>query len=278
MGMKKKSRSPRGRVAVAGSLDPRGESVVAESDTTTDLETRRPAGTVSRQGVTPAPNIRDVAPEERPRERLLERGPGSLTDTELVAILLGTGCRGRSALDVAREVLGSCGGLGGLLLAERPTLRRRGLGAAKAATVIAALEIGVRIARAEIAKRQVLTRPEAAARYLALRYARRDQEVMGALFLDARQRMIDDQEFFRGTLNRAAVEPRAILKQGLLIGAAGLLLFHTHPSGDPAPSVEDLAFTRRLAEAGEIVGVTLVDHLILGGARRWVSLRERGAW
>jgi hypothetical protein len=90
--------------------------------------------------------------------------------------------------------------------------------------------------------------------------------------------LIAERDLYRGTINRAAVEPRAILKEGLIHGACGLVVFHTHPSGDPSPSAEDLAFTRRLAEAGELVGIRLVDHLILGGVGRWTSLRERGAW
>ncbi len=101
---------------------------------------------------------------------------------------------------------------------------------------------------------------------------------MGALYLDTRNRLLAERELYRGTVNRAAVEPRAILKEGLLHGACGMVVFHTHPSGDPSPSPEDLAFTRRLSEGGELVGVRLVDHLILGGVGRWVSLRERGAW
>ena len=104
------------------------------------------------------------------------------------------------------------------------------------------------------------------------------QEVMGALYLDTRNRLLAEREIFRGTLNRAAVEPRPILRQGLALSAAGVILYHTHPSGDPAPSAEDLAFTRRIAEAGEVVGVRLVDHLIICPGERWVSLRQRGAW
>jgi DNA repair protein RadC len=114
------------------------------------------------------------------------------------------------------------------------------------------------------------------ARYLVLRYAVRDQEVMGALFLDARHRLLAESEIFKGTLVRAATEPRPILCAALSVGAAGLALFHTHPSGDPSPSPEDIRFTRRLEEAGAIVGVNLVDHLILGSTSRWVSLRNRG--
>ena len=122
-----------------------------------------------------------------------------------------------------------------------------------------------------------LSEPDAVARYLSMRYGCPDQEVMGALFLDARQRLLGESEHFRGTLSRAAVEPRPILKEGLLQGAAALLLFHTHPSGDPSPSAEDLAFTRRMSKAGEVVGIRLLDHLILGSGSRWLSLRQRGA-
>jgi DNA repair protein RadC len=222
--------------------------------------------------------IAELPAEERPRERLLQHGAQVASEAELIAILLRTGRRGASALAVARELLEGCGGLVGLRGANLPALRRRGLGAAKAATLLAALEIARRLARSDLPDRLSMSRPQAAARYLALRYGRPDQEVMGALYLDTRHRLIAESEIFRGTINRAAVEPRAILKEGLLRGATGFLLFHTHPSGDPSPSAEDVAFTRRLAEAGEIVGISLVDHLILGGASRWISLRERGAW
>lgn len=102
--------------------------------------------------------------------------------------------------------------------------------------------------------------------------------MMGALYTNTRNRLIAEQEIFRGTLDRAAVEPRAVLKAGLLQDAAGFILFHTHPSGDPSPSVEDLAFTRRMAESGELIGVRLVDHLIVATGGRWLSLRQRGGW
>jgi DNA repair protein RadC len=225
-----------------------------------------------------AVTLRELRPEERPRERLLEFGAAALSDAELVAILLRTGHRGASALDLARSVLGESAGLSGLPTLEPARLRRHGLGDAKTASLVAAVELAARLARAEVPERLPLHRPAAAVRYLVLRYGRRDQEVMGALFLDGRHRLLLDKELYRGTIHRASVEPRAILKEALLLAASGVLLFHTHPSGDPAPSAEDLAFTRRLARAGEIVGVELVDHLVLGTTDRFVSLRERGAW
>jgi DNA repair protein RadC len=222
--------------------------------------------------------VRDLPTDERPRERLLRNGSSGLSDTELVAILLRTGRPGISVLDLAREVLRGSGGLGGLLGSSLQELRRIGVGPAKAAALLASVELARRIARAELPERDLLTHPEAVATFLALRYGLQGQEVMGALFLDTRNRLIQDTEIFRGTLNRAAVEPRAILKQGLLRNAAGFVLFHTHPSGDPSPSAEDLAFTRRMASAGEVVGLRLVDHLIVGGGGRWVSLKKRGGW
>ncbi|MDX1503779.1 MAG: DNA repair protein RadC [Thermoanaerobaculia bacterium] len=223
-----------------------------------------------------SPRIKELPEEEQPRERLLRNGGPSLSDAELLAILLRTGRPGVSALDLARQLLDGRGGPAGLLGACPRALRRAGLGPAKIAAVLAAVELGRRLARARLPDRRPLTDPAAVASYLSLRYLLRDQEVMGALFLDTRNRLIGESEIFRGTLNRAAVEPRPLLKQSLLHDAAGLILFHTHPSGDPAPSAEDLAFTRRMAEAGQVVGVRLMDHLVLGTGGRWVSLRQRG--
>lgn len=222
--------------------------------------------------------IRELPPDERPRERLLAQGARALGDAELLAVLLRTGRPGASAIDVARETLGAIGGISGLASSGSSALLRKGLGEAKAASLLAAAEIGRRLARGEAFERAAMGAPAAVASYLALRYGVRDQEVMGALFLDTRHRLIAERDLYRGTINRAAVEPRAILKEGLIHGACGVVVFHTHPSGDPSPSAEDLAFTRRLAEGGELVGIRLIDHLILGAVGRWVSLRERGAW
>ncbi|MGH9361869.1 MAG: RadC family protein [Thermoanaerobaculia bacterium] len=226
----------------------------------------------------PAGSLIGELPEtERPRERLLAYGSHALSDAELLAILLRSGRPGCSAVQLAVELLREAEGLAGIPAMTQHVLRRHYLGPAKIATLFAALELGRRFARQQLPEREPMTRPAEVVRYLALRYAVRDQEVVGALFLDGRNRLLADRELFRGTLTRAAVEPREILKESLLRGAAGMLLFHTHPSGDPSPSTEDLLFTRRLAEAGELVGVRLVDHLIVGGGGRWVSLHERGA-
>lgn len=222
--------------------------------------------------------IRDMPPDERPRQRLLRSGGDSLSDAEVLAVVLGNGCREVCTLELAREILEEAGGLHGLVGISSEALQRRGLGEAKAASVLANLEIARRLAQGDLPYREPLGRPYALVRYLFLRYSLRDQEVMGALFLDTRHRLIGEAEVFRGTLSRAAVEPRQVLQHALTRGASGLVLFHSHPSGDPSPSLEDLSFTRRMHEACCAVGVNLVDHLILGGTRRWVSLRDRGAF
>jgi DNA repair protein RadC len=221
--------------------------------------------------------IRELPPAERPRERLLRQGGGSLSDSELLAVLLRTGRAGVSALQMAMDVLRENGGLTGLLTATPHSLRRSGLGPAKAASLLAAIEVGRRLAREQLDS-DPLSRPVDVARYLALRYQTSDQEVMGALFLDARNRLLGEREMFRGTLSRISVEPREILRECLQRGAVAIYLFHTHPSGDPSPSAEDLLFTRRMAEAAEIVGVRLTDHIVLGHRGRWVSLKEKSAW
>lgn len=239
-----------------------------------------PLGARPKRGVAErapeAGSFRDMPKEERPRERLLAHGSETLSDAELLAVLLRTGRPGLPVLDLARELLDEWGGLSGLPGATFSDLRREGLAGAKAAAVLAAVEIGRRLAWQEVPERRLMGRPEAVASYLQLRYGRREQEVMGALFLDSRHRLLGQQEFFRGTLYRASVEPRAIMKAALARGAASLVLFHTHPSGDPSPSAEDLLFTRRMVKAGAVLAIRIVDHLILGSAHQWVSLKERG--
>lgn len=208
----------------------------------------------------------------------MEQGSAALADAELLAILLRTGRVGASALDLAQEILVDGGGLAGLLNLDSSALRRAGLGPAKVSSLLAAIEIGKRLARSTLLDRAPLRRPDDAARYLTLRYQICGQEVMGALFLDPRGGLLGEKEFFRGTLDRLAVEPREILRECVQRGAAGFLLFHTHPSGNPNPSGDDLLFTRRIAEAADLVGVRMIDHIVLGHDGRWASCREKGAW
>jgi DNA repair protein RadC len=182
------------------------------------------------------------------------------------------------SLRLARDLLSDSGGLSALPGMSLAMLRHGGLRDAQAAAVLAVCEIACRLARQRIPDRRPLTQPDEVARFLVLRYQQRDQEVVGALFLDLRHGLLGEKEIFRGTLHRAAVEPREILKECLLRDAGGFVLFHTHPSGDPTPRAEDLLFTRRMAVAGAVIGVDLLDHWVLGSAGCWVSLNARGGW
>ncbi len=208
----------------------------------------------------------------------VERHLHVLSDAELLSLVLAGGCVQEKSVRVARALLAEVGGLFGLPGASVAMLRHGGLRDAQASALLASREIASRLALQSIPRQRPLDHAGSVARFLLLRYQQRDQEVMGALFLNVRHRILGDAEIFRGTLHRAEVEPREILKQCLLRGAAGVVIFHTHPSGDPTPSDADLQFTRRMAYAAALVGVDLVDHLVLGAIGRWVSLRAQGGW
>lgn len=222
--------------------------------------------------------IRELPPEERPRQRLLRVGGEVLSNREILSLILGSGSPGVCPLGLARDLLEERGGLAGLVGIQPEGLRRRGLGEAKAASILAALELARRLAHAEVPKRQPMSDPLTVVKYLFLRYSTIGHEILGALYLDVRHRLMGDREIYRGTLSRAAVEPREIFHYALVRGAASVVIWHTHPSGDPTPSLEDRSFTRRVAEAGYALGVSLVDHLIVGSTGRWVSLKDRGAF
>ena len=216
--------------------------------------------------------------DEDPRSRILRHGPESLSDAELVAVLLRSGTAGQSALDVAKELLRDHRNLRSLVDVSEGLQDHRGIGAVKAAYLLAAFEIACRVARTRIDRRKLLNEPASLAEYLSLRYPCPDQEILGAVLVDIKIRLIDEFVVFRGGLSRATVEPRQILRIALLKCAHGVIIWHSHPSGDPAPSSSDLEVTLRMAKACEFVGIRLVDHLILGSGGRWVSMQRREAW
>lgn len=218
--------------------------------------------------------LSDVPKDLRPRERLLRSGGGSLSDAELVAVFLRTGRPGQSAVAMARELLVEFGGLAGLVHVPSGKLQRAGLRSAKAATLLAGLEMARRLARAELPSGRLMDHPSAVVRYLMLHYEVPGQEVVGALYLDLQGRLVGEQELYRGTLHRAVLEPRGVFRGAFVSNASNLLLFHTHPSGDPTPSAHDITATRRLSHAGEVLGIPVIDHLILGSVGRWVSMRR----
>jgi DNA repair protein RadC len=218
--------------------------------------------------------LRDLPQDERPRERLAARGPAALSNRELIALLFGTGSAEMSVLDLADAVLAH--GLRDLAARSLCELEsQRGLGRAKAARLLAALELGTRASSEGPADRPVCRTPEEAARYLLPRYGLRPVETFGVLCLDVRQRLRRDVVISIGSVSGSIVHPREVFAEAIAARASGVLVFHNHPSGDPEPSGEDVALTRRLASAGGLIGIELVDHLILG-AGRFVSLRGRG--
>jgi DNA repair protein RadC len=223
-----------------------------------------------------AGRLADLPPEERPRAKRLATGPAARSEEELVAVILGTGKAGRGVLEVARELLEG-GGLHGLFRRGPADLlaHASGVGAAKATRVAAVLEIAARIARDDLAGRDVLSDPEAAAAYLNRLLAGESRELMGALLLDAKNRLLKNAVVFAGGGAHAAVAPSPLFRQAILAGALGVVLWHNHPSGDPEPSGDDVATTARFAAAGREIGIEVKDHLVIGRGR-WVSFLRRG--
>ncbi|KAF1712694.1 hypothetical protein CSC70_02950 [Pseudoxanthomonas kalamensis DSM 18571] len=221
-------------------------------------------------------HIRDWPAEERPREKLLQRGAGALSDAELLAIFLGSGLRGRDAVQTARDLLLAHGPLRRLLerdaagLAELP-----GLGPARACALAAALELGQRQLAAELQRGSTLTDPASAGRYFAQRLRPLPHESFAALYLDSRHRALGFEELFRGTIDGAEVHPREVVRRALAHNAAAVIVGHNHPSGNPEPSSADRAITARLKQALGLVDIRLLDHFVVGDGPP-VSLAARG--
>lgn len=220
--------------------------------------------------------ITDWHTAERPREKLLTRGATTLSDAELLAIFLRTGVPGKTAVDIAREMLDQFGGLRQLLAAElSQLLALSGLGQAKAAQLLAIAEISHRV-RGELLQRgDALTSPGQTREYLRLRYRDHRREVFVCLFLDNRHRILAEEELFQGTIDGASVHPREVVRAALRHNAAAVILAHNHPSGVAEPSGADRAITLRLKDALALVDVRVLDHLVIGESEV-VSLAERG--
>lgn len=213
---------------------------------------------------------------ERPRERLIALGAQVLSDAELVALLLGTGIKGKSAVELARDLLAGFGGLRGLLAADHAALLKvKGLGSAKLAQIAAVLELSRRSLGEELRTRSALTSPQSVRDYLRLALGHREHEVFIVLFLDAQHRVLSSEELFRGTLTQTSVYPREIVKAALRANAAAVIFAHNHPSGVAEPSQADELLTRQLKEALCMVDVKVLDHFIVAG-RATLSFAERG--
>lgn len=220
--------------------------------------------------------IKDWLPSERPREKLLAHGAQALSDAELLAIFLQTGVAGKSAVEVAREVLMAFGSLGALLCSEQKNFcDHQGLGPARFALLQAAREISRRQVFESVMAGDVLSSPEQVRHYLSLHLTGLGHEVFSGLFLDNRHRVIEYRELFNGTIDSAAVYPREVVKRCLSCNAAAVIFAHNHPSGVAEPSDTDVRLTRKLTDALALIDVRVLDHLIIGQGVQ-TSLAERG--
>ncbi|MGE5359665.1 MAG: RadC family protein [Bacteroidales bacterium] len=220
--------------------------------------------------------MKSVDVHDRPREKLAYHGAAALGDNELLAIVIGCGTRDRDSLAIANTVLEAAGGLHALSRMSHDALRAlRGLGAAKAAQVIAALELGRRVLLRRSPARLQLRSPRDVALYLLPIYGSRPTEQFGIVMLDARHRVLRTTVVSVGTLDGTVVQPRDVFREATAAGAAALVLFHNHPSGDPMPSDDDVELTQRLVAAGELMGIPVLDHVVLGDGQ-FCSVRETG--
>jgi DNA repair protein RadC len=220
--------------------------------------------------------IREIPQDERPRERMMQQGPSALSHAELLAILLGTGTRNESAIRLAERIIQECGGLRRFAESNWDELTQvRGVGPAKALQLQASIELGRRLARSRLPDMARISRPQDAADLLMeeMRHLREEQFV--CLFLNTKNQVVGRQTLSIGSLNASIVHPREVYRAAIRRSSASILCAHNHPSGDPTPSPEDVALTRRLAEAGTLIGIELLDHLVIGD-NRFISLKETG--
>ena len=220
--------------------------------------------------------IRDVPITGRPRERLVQKGAQSLSNQELLAIILRTGTRNESVLQVAQRMLQH---FEGLRLLKHATIEEltaiKGIGSAKAIQVLASLELGQRVMQLHPDEKYKILSPEDGANYVMEDMRFLNQEHFVAVYLNTKNQVIHKQTVFIGSLNASLVHPREVFKEGIKRSAASLICFHNHPSGDPTPSREDIEVTKRLLESGKILGIDLLDHIIIGD-KQYVSLKEKG--
>ena len=220
--------------------------------------------------------MKTVAPHDRPREKLERLGPAGLGDNELLAVVLGSGSRGRNALDLANDVIDRAGGMHGLTRVTVGDLRRvAGVGRARAAQVLAAIELGRRTLARGGVERPNLRSPAQLAAHLLPQYGAGAVEQFGIVMLDSKSRLLQIRIVATGTIDAAVVHPREVFREAAAASAAAIVLFHNHPSGDPTPSEDDLLLTSRMVSAGMVMGIDVVDHIVLGDAR-YCSLRESG--
>jgi DNA repair protein RadC len=220
--------------------------------------------------------VKELAPHDRPREKLLRVGAAGLGDNELLAVVLGSGARQTNALMVANAILEAAGGLHGVARIGHDDLRRvHGVGTAKAAQVLAAIELGRRTLIRRPAQRTPFVTPRDLATYLLPQFGARSVEQFGVVLLDTKHCLLRTTLVSVGTLDSSPAHPREVFREATAASAAAVVLFHNHPSGDPMPSDDDAELTWRLVEAGHIIGIRVLDHIILADTK-YYSFKEAG--
>ena len=220
--------------------------------------------------------LKDLPEDARPREKLLARGAGALSDAELLALLLRSGIPGKNALQMGQELVDTFGGIGGLLHTGHEALKSiKGLGPAKRAELVAVLELARRALTQQLQDKPLFSTPQAVRDYLQLQLGSRPHEIFAVLFLDAQHRLIALEELFRGTLTQTSVYPREVVVRALALQAGSVVLAHNHPSGEARPSRADEALTQTLKAALGLVDVRVLDHFIVTSTQA-VSMAELG--
>ena len=220
--------------------------------------------------------LKDLPLDARPREKLLARGPGALSDAELLALLLRTGLPGKNALQMGQELISTFGGVSGLLNTPAEALKKiKGLGPAKRAEIVAVLELARRALASQLQEKTIFRNPQAIRDYLQLQLGSREHEIFAVLFLDASHRLIVLEEMFRGTLTQTSVYPREVVVRALALNAANVVLAHNHPSGSAQASRADEAITQTLKAALALIDVRVLDHFIVTRSEA-VSMAELG--
>jgi DNA repair protein RadC len=224
----------------------------------------------------PVYRIADLHESERPRERLATLGPQALTNAELIAILLRVGVVGENAVEVGQRLLQKFGGLMGLHRAPiKELIDQHGIGEAKAAQIKAAIELGRRLTVEAPEERLAINSPADAAALVQYEMSALEQEHLRVILLDRRNRVLEIVEVYKGSVNSSQVRVGELFKEAIRTNASALVVVHNHPSGDPTPSPDDVAVTRAITQAGKLLDVDVLDHLVIGQGK-WVSLKERG--
>lgn len=219
--------------------------------------------------------IKDLQKEERPRERVLKYGSTTLSNAEILALVLGQGSRKENAVELGQYILQKYN----LRILSRLSISHlkkiRGIGTAKACQLIASFELGRRIAVSTKEKKKKIATPKQVAKLFLPEMSTLQKECCKGVYIDARKRIIKEETIFVGTLNQSLIHPREIFEIAIREGAAGVVLVHNHPSGDPKPSHEDILITKQLKDAGAILGIPFLDHIIIGD-NSYYSLKEKG--